>query len=87
MSNRLSDIENSIELALEDIERAKIEAVRVGTLEKGSGWPLTKRLWDELDDVEGRLKAVRDDKKFQEALDKEERYRNDMAARADAASW
>jgi hypothetical protein len=69
---RLSDIDQSIELALEGIKYAKIEAAEIDAPE-GDGWPLMKRLWDEFDDIEGRLKAVRDDEEFQEALDDEEK--------------
>ena len=86
MSDYLRDLENSIGLALEDVEHAKMHAANFNPPE-GDGWPLMERLWDELDDIKGRLKAVRDDEEFQKALDDEEKHLDEVAARADAASW
>jgi hypothetical protein len=85
MSTRLSDIEEGIELALKDIEHAKIEVADLDALE-GDRPLLLERLWDELDDLEDRIKAVRDDEEFQKALDIEEKYRGDMVVQADS-SW
>jgi hypothetical protein len=86
MSDYLRDLENSIGLALEGVEHAKMETVNFNSPE-GDGWPLMERLWDELDDIEDRLKALRNDEEFQEALDDEKKYLDDVAAQADAASW
>jgi hypothetical protein len=83
--DRFSNIEDGLELALKDIEHAKIEAANL-LRRGGDGSPLLERLWDELDDIEDRIIAVRDDEEFQEALDDEEKWLDDMAARADAAS-
>ena len=83
---KMHDFKESVEGAIEQITRAQLEIAEPNAPD-GHSWPLLDRLWDELNDVEKQLKAVRDDDELNEVIEAEDEHMYDLECQADAASF